>query len=195
MEVAATFIVGNDGFFGTIEFQTLTLGTFTDFGDIVESEHHILRRHGDRSTIGRIENIVALKHQNLCFKDSLVAQGKVNSHLVTVEVGVERCTSQWVQLNGFTLDEFRLEGLNTQTVQCWSTVQEHGVTLHHVFQDVPDNWFAAVNNALGTLHSLHNAALNELADDEWLVELCSHELRKTTFAHFQFRTNHDNRTC
>ena len=56
---------------------------------------------------------MALEHQDLSFQDSLVGQREVDSHLVTVEVGVECRTCQGVQLDSLTLDKFGLEGLNT----------------------------------------------------------------------------------
>ena len=118
---------------------------------------------------------MALKHQQLCLEDCLVAQREVNSHLVAIEVGVERSTCQRVQLNCLTLDKFRLECLNTQTVKCRSTVEEYRVSLHYVLKDVPYNWFTTIDNLLCRLHSLHDTALNELANDEWLVELCCHK--------------------
>ena len=138
---------------------------------------------------------MALKHQHLSLEDSLVAQRKVNSHLVAVEVGVERCTCQRVELDCLTLDELRLERLNTETVKCRCTVEHYGVTLHNVLEDVPDNRLATVNNLLSTLHGLHDAALDEFADDERLVELGCHKFRQTALAHLQLRTYNDNRTC
>ena len=51
-------------------------------------------------------------------------QRHVNRHLVTVEVSVKRRTHQWVQLNRFTFDQYRLERLDTQTVKCRCTVQQ-----------------------------------------------------------------------
>ena len=137
---------------------------------------------------------MALQHQNLCLQNGLIGQGKVDSHLVTVEVGVEGRTCQRVQLDGLTLDELGLEGLDTQTVKRRGTVEEHGVTLHHVLQNVPDDGLAAVDNLLGRLDRLHNAALDELADDERLVELGGHQLGQTALAHLQLRTDDDNRT-
>ena len=119
----------------------------------------------------------------------------MNSHLVTVEVGVERSTSQRVQLNSFTLDKLGLESLDTQTVQCRSTVEQYRMAFHHVLKDIPDNGLATVNNLLGALHRLHDATLNQLANDERLIQLGSHQLRQTTLAHLQFRTYNDNRTC
>ena len=118
---------------------------------------------------------MALKHEYLSFENGLVAQREVNSHLVAVEVGVERSTSQGVKLDCFTLNELGLEGLNTQTVKRRSTVEEHGVALHHVFKDVPDNGFATVYNLFGTLNRLNNAALDEFTDDKRFVKFGSHE--------------------
>ena len=69
------------------------------------------------------------------------------------------------------------------------------MALHDVFEDVPDDRLATIDNLLGALHRLHYATLNELADDERLIELCSHEFRQTTLAHTQFRTNDDYGTC
>ena len=137
---------------------------------------------------------MALQHEQLSLEDSLVTQWEVYSHLVTVEVGVERSTCQWVQLDGLTLDELGLEGLDTQTVQCWCTVQEYRVTLHHVLKDIPDNWLTTVNNLLSALNSLHDTALDELTDNEWLIQLGSHQLWQTALTHLQLRTYDDNRT-
>ena len=137
---------------------------------------------------------MALEHEQLRLEDCLVGQREVDSHLVAVEVGIERRTCQRVQLDGLTLDELRLERLDTQTVKRRSTVEEHGMALHDVLEDVPDDGLAAVDNLLGRLHGLDDAALDELADDERLVELGSHELRQTALVHVELRTDDDNRT-
>ena len=137
---------------------------------------------------------MALEHQDLSLQDSLVAQRKVYSHLVTVEVSVERRTCQWVQLDSLTLDQFGLECLDTQTVQCRCTVQQYRMSLHHILKDIPDNRLTAVYNLLSRLHRLHDTTLDELADDKRLIELGSHQLRKTALTHLQLRTYHDNGT-
>ena len=134
---------------------------------------------------------MALKHQNLRFQHGLVAQRQVNSHLVTIEVGVERCTSQRVELDSLALDHLWLECHHRQTVKRRSTVQEHWVTLHHVLKNIPDHRLAAIHDLLSALDRLHNAALDELTDDERLVELGSHQLRQATLAHLQLRTDDD----
>ena len=71
----------------------------------------------------------------------------------------------------------------------WSgrgTVEEHGVTFHDELEDVPNDGFATIDDLLGALDRLHNAALDELADDEGLVELGGHEFGETAFAHLEF---------
>ena len=194
MQVAASFIVSNQSLFRAIEGQAFTLGSRTDLGDVVETEHHILRWHCDRSTIGRIQDIVALKHQNLRLQYSLVTQGKVDGHLVTVEVSVECSTCQRVQLNSLTLNHLRLESLNTETVKCRRTVEHDRMSLHYVFKDIPDNRLTTVYDTLCALDRLYDTTLNELANNKRLVKFSSHQLRKTTLAHFQFRSNYNNRT-
>ena len=135
-----------------------------------------------------------LKHEELSLKDGLVGQRKVNGHLVTIEVSVEGCTCEWVELDSLAFYHAWLESLNTKSVECWRTVEQDGMTLHDIFEDVPYHWVAAVNNLLSRLNCLHDTALYELADHEWLVEFGCHELWYTTLAHVELWTNDDDRT-
>ena len=194
MQVTLALVVGNDGLLGAVERKALALGSGTYLCDVIKSEHHVLRRHGDRCAVGRVEYVVALEHQYLCLEYGLVAQREVDSHLVSVEVGVERRTGERVELYGLALDELGLEGLYAKTVKRRGTVEEHGVALHHIFENVPDHRFAAVDNLLCALYGLHYAALYELAYDERLVELGSHQLRQTALAHLELRAYDDYRT-
>ena len=118
----------------------------------------------------------------------------MNGHLVTVEVGVERGTCQRVELNGLAFNHLGLESLYTKAVKRRGTVEEHGVALHDVFEDIPNHGLAAVYNLLRALNGLDNAALDELTDNERLVKFGCHEFGQTAFAHFQFRTYNDNGT-
>ena len=79
-------------------------------------------------------------------------------------------------------------------MQCRGTVQQNGVTLHHILKDIPDDRLTTVNDLLSTLHRLHDTALDELTDDKRLVELGSHQFRQTALTHLQLRTYDDNRT-
>jgi hypothetical protein len=62
----------------------------------------------------------------------------VDRHLVAVEVRVERGADQGVDLDGLTLDQHGLEGLDAEAVEGRSAVQEHGVLLDDVLEHVPD---------------------------------------------------------
>ena len=194
MNINLTFVIGNESFFGTVENESLTLGTFAHLGNVIEAKHHILCRHRDGCAVGRIEDVVALEHQQLRLKDSLVGEREVNSHLVTVEVSIECRTSQWMKLNGLAFNELGLESLDAKTVKRRSTVEEHWMALHNKFKNVPNDGIFSVDNLLCRLNSLDDATLNEFADDKRLVELRSHQLRQTAFAHLQLRTDDDNRT-
>ena len=135
-----------------------------------------------------------MEHQYLRLENSLVTQRKVNSHLVTVEVSVKRSTCQWMKLDSLTLYKLRLEGLDTKTVKCRSTVKHNWVTLHYVLKNIPNHRLTTINNLLSTLNSLHNTTLDELANNEWLVKLGCHKLWQTALAHLQLRTYNDYRT-
>ena len=80
------------------------------------------------------------------------------------------------------------------TVQGRCTVEQYGVTFHHVLQNLEDNGVATVDDLLRRLNRLHYTALDELTDDERFVQLSSHLLRQTALVHLQLRTNHDYRT-
>ena len=109
MQIAASLVISDDRLLWTIERKSLSFCARTQFGDIIQTEHHVLRRNGDRSTISWVQDVMALEHQYLGFQNGLVAQREVHSHLVTVKVGIERSTSQRVKLNSLTLNELRLE--------------------------------------------------------------------------------------
>ena len=193
--VDALLVEGDEGFFRAVEGEACALGSGTELGDVVEAEHHVLRGHGDRCAVGRVEDVVALEHEHLCLEYGLVAEGEVYGHLVAVEVGVEGGTGEGVELDGFALNHFGLEGLDAEAVKGRCTVEEHGVSLHDVLEDVPDDGLAAIDNLLGALDGLDNAALDELADDEGLVELGCHEFGQTALAHLELWTYNDDGTC
>ena len=194
MNIDLTFIVSDQRLFRSVECQTFTFRTSTQLSNIVQTKNHILCRHSNRRTVCRVQDIMWLKHQHLCFQNCFITQRQVNSHLVTVKVGIECRTCQRVQLNSFTFDHLRLESLNTQTVQCRSTVQQYRMSFHYMFQNIPDHRFLAVNDLLGRLNSLNDTTFDELTNNKRLVQFGSHQFRNTAFTHSQFRTYDDYRT-
>ena len=77
------------------------------------------------------------QHQHLRFEDGGISERNVHGHLVTVEVSVEGGTNKRMQLDSLSLDQFRLEGLDTQAVQGRCAVEEHRMPFEDVFQNVP----------------------------------------------------------
>src|SRR5574344_2910766 len=57
MEFHTVLIVGYGSLFWTVEHQTLALCTFAHLGYIVQTKHHILRRHCDRRSVGWVKNV------------------------------------------------------------------------------------------------------------------------------------------
>ena len=189
-----TFVVSDFGFFGTIEFQSFTQRTRAKFSNIIQSQNHILRRHSDRCTIGGVQDIMSTQHQQLSFKNSLISERQVNSHLVTVEVSVKCCTSERMQLDSLTFNHFGLERLNTQTVQRRGTVQQHGVSLHHMFEDIPYHRLFAIDDFLSRFYRLNDTTLDKFTDNKRFIQFGCHIFGQTAFVHFQFGTYDDNRT-
>ena len=194
VQVGLLLVVGDDRLLGAVEDAALALDALAGLGDVVQTEDHVLRRHGDRGAVGRVKDVVRSEHEQLGLEDGGIAQRQVHGHLVAVEVGVECRTCQRVQLHGLTFDQLGLEGLDTQTVKRRGTVHEYRMALDDVLQNAPDDRVLAVDDLLRGLDRLDDAALDELADHERLVELGGHVLRNTHLVHLQLGADDDDRT-
>ena len=103
----------------------------------------------------------------------------MDSHLVTVKVGVKSSTDQWVQLDRLAFDKNRLKSLDAETVQGRCTVEHDRVFLDNLFKDVPDLGALALDQLLGTLDRGAKATFFELVVDKGFEQLQRHLLRKT----------------
>ncbi len=112
----------------------------------------------------------------------------MNSHLVTIEVGVVCRTNQRVQLDSFTFDQYRFERLNTQTVQGRRTVQQYRVLTDNFVQDIPNDRFFALNHFLGGFDGGREATQFQLAVDERFEQFQRHFLRQAALVQTQVRT-------
>ena len=177
------------------ECVALVLLTFACGGQVVQANDHILRRHSYRTTVRRLQDVVRGEHQNACLSLSLGRERQVNRHLVAVEVSVERRTHERMQLNSLTLNQLRLERLNTQTVQGRCTVQQHRMLGNDLFENIPHLRAETLNHTLSTLNVLRVRKLHQALHDEGLEQLQRHLLRQTALMHFQLRTNHDHGTA
>ena len=119
----------------------------------------------------------------------------MNSHLVTVEVGVERCTSKRMKLNSSSLYQDRLKCLNTKSVKCRSTVKKHRMLFNNCFKYIPYLRLNTFYHSLRTLNIVSNTLINEVLHYEGFEQFYSHFLGKTALINLKFGTNNDNRTA
>src|SRR2546421_4909925 len=98
-----------------------------------------------------------------------------------------------MQLNRAAFHQHRLKSLNTQAVQRWSTVQQHGMVFNDLFQHIPYFRFHPLHKTLGALDIMRKVLLNQFAHDKWLEEFQRHSLRETTLVQLQIWAYHNNR--
>ena len=119
------------------ELHAVALAALQRAGHVVAAHHHVLRRADDRRAVGRAENVVGRHQQRVGLDLGLDRQRQVHRHLVAVEVGVEALAHQRVELDRVAFDQHRLEPLDAHAVQGGGTIQQHGMVLDHLFEDVP----------------------------------------------------------
>ena len=108
--------------FSVGERSALPLGSWLGPRQVIHAQHDVLRGDGQRSAIGRRENVPRRKHEHRSLNLRLGRERNMDRHLVTVKVRVECGTDQWVDLDGFTFHQYGLEGLDTKPVQSGSAV-------------------------------------------------------------------------
>ena len=119
----------------------------------------------------------------------------VHSHLVAVEVGVERSADQRVYLYCLALYEHRLERLYAEAVQRGSAIEKHWMLADNFFQYIPGHGLLLFNHLFGLLDSRGVSLLLELVIDKRLEEFQGHLLRQTALVQMELRTDHDNGTA
>src|SRR5690606_5840863 len=116
-------------------------------------------------------------------------------HLVAVEVGVEGGAHQRVDLDGLALDQHRLERLDAQAVQRRRPVEQDGVLLDDVLEDVPHLRAAALDHPLGRLDVLGQLAVDQRLHDEGLEQLQRHLLGQAALVQLERRADDDDRAA
>src|SRR5215204_1166221 len=162
-------------------------------GDVVESEHHVLRGNGDREPVGGQQYVLRGEHEDAGLGLRLGTQGHVHRHLVAVEVRVEGGTDEWVDLDSLALHEHGLERLDAEAVERRRAVQEHRVLLDDVLQDVPNLGTEPFDHLLGAADVRRQGPINEDLHHERLEELDGHQAWEAALVHLQARADHDDR--
>ena len=119
----------------------------------------------------------------------------MDSHLIAIEVGVERCAYQRVQLDRLALDQHGLEGLHTEPMKRWRAIEQHGMLSNHIGENVPDLRALALHHLPGSFNGRDIALLFQARIDEGLEELQGHPIRQTALMQTQLGTNNDHRAA
>ena len=93
--------------------------------------------------------------------------------------------------DGVAFNKHRFEGLDAHAVKGRSAVEEHGMVLDDLFEDVPNFLGLALQHLLSRLDGVGVAQFLETANNEGLEKLQSDLLRQTTLVQPQFRTDDD----
>ena len=174
----------------------LVLARFADaaHGDVVRPHDDVLGRADDRVAVGGAEDVVGRHHQRHRLDLRLDREREVDGHLVAVEVGVEAFADERVNPDRVPFDEHRLKRLDPHPVQGRSTVEENGVVVDHLFEDIPHLLDLPFEHLLGRLDRVGVPQLLQPADDERLEELERDFLGKTALVESQIRSDHDHRS-
>ena len=140
----------------------------------------------------RAEEVVCREHEDARLGLRLRGQRDVDSHLVAVEVGVERGAAQGMQLERTALDQHGLERLNAQAVERRCAVEHDRMILDDDLERVPDLGALLVDHLLGGLDVVGNTVLDELFHNERAEELDGHFLRHAALIELQIRADDDN---
>ena len=177
------------------EHHAFTLGIDAFASSVIKTENDILRRHNDWLAVSRREHIVRSQHQGTRFHLRFERQWNVNSHLVTVEVGVESRANKRVQLDGLALDQGRLKGLDTQTVKRRRTVEHDRMFTNNLFEDIPDYRLLRLDHLLGLLDGRCQPHDFKAIEDERLEQFKRHQFRQTALVQFELRTDDNDRAA
>src|SRR6266404_2046566 len=118
----------------------------------------------------------------------------MNSHLVTVKVSVVSGTDTGVQLNCCSFNQDRIESLDTEFVQGWSTVKQYRMIFGNFLKNIKDFRRTLLNIAFCRFNIGCKTSDNNFTKDERFEHLKRHFFWQSTLVKPQFRTNYDNRT-
>jgi hypothetical protein len=147
---------------------------FALFGNVVQAQYHVLRRQGNGRAVLRVEHVVEESISTCASRMAAWLSGTCTAIWSPSKSALKAPHTSgcsWMALPSISLG---LECLDGQGGAALGTVEQHRVAFQDVFQDFPDHGILAVNQFLGRFHRLYNAALDELADDKRLEQLCRH---------------------
>src|SRR6185437_2805601 len=117
----------------------------------------------------------------------------MDRHLIAVEVGVERGTHQWMQLNCLTFYQYWLECLDAQPMQGRSPIQHYWMLPNNILQNIPYDRTLIFHLPLGCLYGAGNAHYFQFVENEGFEQFQCHFLRQTALMQFELGTYDNHR--
>jgi hypothetical protein len=179
----------HEDFLDVGEDSALSLGVDLGLGEVVDAEDEILRGHGDGLAGRGREDVVRGKHQDRGFDLGFGRERDMHGHLVAVEVGVEGGADQRMDLDGLAFDEDGLKRLDAEAMEGRSAVEQDGMVLDDLFEDVPDDGLLHLDHLFGLLDGGAVAGLLEAVVDEGLEEFERHLLGQAALVQLEFRAD------
>ena len=109
----------------------------------------------------------------------------MHCHLITIEIRIEGSTSKWVELDSFSFDETRLEGLDTKSVKCWCTIEKYVFSFDNFFERIPDFFFSFVDDFFCVFYIVGAFTFDKFTNHKWSKKCESKLFWKPTFIHFE----------
>src|ERR1035437_9627846 len=100
-----------------------------------------------------------------------------------------------MDLDGLAFDEHGLKRLNAEAVQRGGAVEQDGMVLDDLFEDVPDDGFLHLHHLLGLLDGGAVAGLLQAVVDEGLEQLERHLLGQSALVQLQLGTDNNYRAA
>ena len=195
LQIEVMLLISEQRFGNTGQHLAFATGTGANLRQVIGTQNHVLRRNDNRLTILRCKDMVGSQHQNAGFRLCFGGQRQMDSHLVTVEVGVVCRTSQRMQLQCAAFGEYRLECLNTKAMQRRGTVQENWMLFNNAFQLIPNFRLGTLYHAFCRFNIMCLTGSDQPLHNKRLKEFQSHFLRQAALMEFQFRAYDDNGTA
>src|SRR3989344_3494278 len=183
------FFICRDSFAARREGMWMLLLPGRSGSEKIAPKHHVLFRTDDRITRRRFEEVCGGDHERARFFLRLIGEGNVQSHLVSVEVCVERGADKRMELDCEPFDEDRLEGLNAEAMERGSAVEEDVLVFDHVLQDVPYLAVTFEDEAFRCFHIVRQFLADDLTYHKRFEELHRHFLRQSAVIHFEIGTD------
>ena len=149
----------------------------TNDSHVVGTQNQVLRGCYYGLAILGVQNVVGSQHKKSRLCLGLRTQWYVDCHLVTVKVRVVGSTHKRMQFQGSAFHQHRLEGLNAQSVQCWSTVQKNRMILDYFFQHIPDFGSTGFHHPFRIFNILCVVFLHQLFHNKGFKEFQCHFFR------------------